>query len=162
MAARSQGDVQITGKVKFAQTINPGKYDKYSIVLYPDAESLDKINELRKEGIKNELKKDEDGYYIGFHRATFIETHGGRKIPLEAPKIMNKEGALVNDIIGPGSDVTVRLETYGGTGPKGKYKAARFAALRIDNFVPYVGNNFTEAERMQTRGLAEAPTPVWE
>lgn len=162
MAGRGQGEEYITGKVKFSQTVTPSQFDKYSVVLYPDEESLKIIDDLKKRGIKNELKKDDDGYFIAFHRPTFIQKQNGARIGLEAPKIMNKEGNFVTDVIGPGSDVTVTLEIYGGKGPKGSYMAARLAAVRINNLVPYGSNAMTPNEKKQVRDLANQPQQVWD
>lgn len=161
MASRGLGDEFIEGKVKFIQTHMPSKFDKYSIVLYLSGKGLDKFNELKERGIKNELKKDEDGYYASFHRPTFIETRDGRKIPLEPPKMMDKEGALNTDMVAPGSDVTVKLETYGGAGSKGKYFAARLSAVRVDNLVPYAGKLLSTEDARAVRGLAEQPEQLF-
>lgn len=163
MASRSQGDVFVSGKVKFAMLHELSQFNKYSIVLYPDEESMKKVNELKTKGIKNEIKKDDDGYFIGFHRAPFIETKDGRNIPLGPPLVLNKEGGQDTALVGKGSDVIIQLDTYGGSGAKGKYMAARLTAVRIINLVPYGGQGeFPPGIERQVRGLAEQPIPLWD
>src|SRR5690349_14026382 len=72
-------EIFLSGKCKHNWLVTPDtKFDaqgKWSIVLYPDAPSLAKIQELKErkggtDGIMNHLKKDEEGYYMTFTRPT--------------------------------------------------------------------------------------------
>lgn len=112
------------------------------MTLYPNQESLDKLRELQAEGLKNVLKKDEDGYYVSFRRPT-SKLMKGKVVAFTPPVVQDKDGQQINQTaIGNGSDVTVKLAVYSHKTPTGgKAKAARWEALRVDNLVPF------EAER---------------
>ena len=150
------------GKAKWVKHHRPNQWGKWAMTLYPNAQSLDRIRELQAEGIKNTLRKDEDGYYINIGRPVQI-TAKGKVVGMTPPVVYLKdwETPLPQDqLVGNGSDVTVKCECYGGTSPVGtKYKAIRWQALRVDNLVPY------ERERDQdhyeahlTKGLDEQPS----
>jgi hypothetical protein len=152
--------VYITGKCKWARTTLPDPtYEKWSIAVYPIAEDLPKLHKLISEGIRNQLKKDDDGYYMNFSRPIRIKLKTGNVMPMEAPKIIDKDGVIFTDIIGDGSDVTVKLETYGGAGPggKGSYKAARLGAVRINHLVPYTKTSLSEYGQKQIGDLDKQP-----
>lgn len=157
--------IYITGKCKFARTVNPDPtYEKWGITIWPkDNVELNKLNKLKSDGVRNELKKDDDGYYMSFSRPIKIRTRAGKIIPLEAPVVIDPEGVVFNDYIGNGSDVTIKLETYGGPGPGGigKYYAARLESVRINDLVPYTTEQLPEAEQRQVRGLNEQPQQLF-
>lgn len=132
-------EVFVQGKAKWVHTKRPDQFGDYSMVLYPDAKSLDIIRSLIEEGIKNVLKKDDDGYFIKFKRPLEKEDSHGRKFSLGVVQVINKDNTIFDGFIGNGSDVTVKLETYGGKarGGIGTYKAARLAGIRVDTLIPY-------------------------
>src|ERR1700692_1080021 len=131
-------EIFLNGKCKWARTKVLSQYGKWSVVLYPDAPSLDKIKTLIDEGIKNELKKDDDGYYITFSRPSDRTDRQGRKFTLVPVTVVDNDGRIFNDQIGNGSDIAVKLEVYGGKTPSGTdYKAARLAGIKVFNLVPY-------------------------
>jgi len=154
----------LQGKVKWCNTKHLGKFNKWGITLYPDAPSLQKVNKLIEEGIKNELKKDEDGYYISFSRPPEIKRKDGYKSALGPPSVIDKEGHAFDGNIGPGSDVGVKLETYSGPTPGGgRYKAARFSGLKIYNLVPMnPAESPDPRERDRVSGFDKQPDmPAW-
>lgn len=155
--------IYLSGKCKWCRTQTPDEYFKWKITLWPDAESMVKVNKLKEEGIKNILKKDEDGYYITFNRPTSV-MRKGKVVGMEPPIVLNKEGtAPLMELVGNGSDVTVKLEIYGGKVPTGmgSYKAARFLSVRVNNLVPFQRDSFNEGEQKAVKGLAEQPEQVF-
>lgn len=158
-------NIYITGKCRWARTYAPDTtYNKWSITVWPaDTIELNKIQKLKAEGIRNELKKDDDGYYMTFSRPIVIETRDGRKIPLQAPKVINAENTVITDLIGDGSDVTIKLDIYGGPqrDGRGKYKAARLDSVRVNNLVPFTKKELPEREQWQIDGLDEQPTQLF-
>lgn len=68
--------VFLQGKVKWVRAHQPNEWQKWAMVLYPNAESLEKIRELQAEGLKNVIKKDEDGYHVSFSRPTSVLIRG--------------------------------------------------------------------------------------
>lgn len=168
MAVFRQGnseDVYLQGKVSWVKYITPDPlYNKWSVTLHPDAPSLEKIRDLQAEGVKNVVKKDEDGYYVSFSRPTERKIKG-KIIGMTAPVVLNSEGVPLDGVaIGNGSDGTVKLEVYSHATPGGgKAKAARWASLKIDNLIPF--NKDTDfpdpAQKEQAEGLGQQPQPIW-
>jgi hypothetical protein len=133
----------LDGKAKFVRVFEPDmKFQKWQVLLYPDAPSLDKIRKLQDEGIKNKLKLDDDGYNMTFSRPTFREDKkNGLKIPYAPPIVKEKDGKTDFSRvikIGDGSDVHIGLEVYDHAQPgtTKTAKAARLKSLRVDNLVP--------------------------
>lgn len=159
-------EVILQGKAKWVHTKRPDKYGKWTCTLYPNAESLAIINEMIAEGIKNELKKDDDGYYMSFGRYVERTDRNGRKYNLQPVEVMNADRTLFEGYVGNGSDVTIKLDYYGGIAPtKQPYKAARLAGIRIDNLVPYTPESgLLEAHTYSIGGLDKVPPqvkPTW-
>jgi len=166
-------EIYVKGKSKWMNHNRLDKYGRWSHVLYPDTESLEKIRELQAEGVKNQIKKDEDGYFIRFTRPPemdkFLPGIGKKKVALEPPKVVDKDNHPIENLVGNGSDVTTKLEVYehgtppppGGTKP-GKAKAIRWMATRVDNLVPYSPNrDMTKSESEMVKGLSDQPEPIF-
>lgn len=141
-------DVFLQGKVKWVHTKRLNKFGKWTATLYPTPESLTIIRELIEEGIKNNLKKDDDGYYIAFSRPPEKMDKQGRRFPLSPVEIIDSDGRAFDGWIGNGSDCTLKIETYGGKSPIGtQYKAARLAGIKVENLVPYEPDSMSTDER---------------
>lgn len=151
--------VYITGKCRWARTFNPDPtYEKWSITIWPaNNVELAKINDLKTKGIRNDLKKDDDGYYMTFSRPLKIKLRNGGVKVQTAPICVDKEGKVLTELIGDGSDVTIKLDTYGGTGTFGKYFAARFDSVRVNNLVPYTSKSMDEESQARVSPLEEQP-----
>lgn len=139
---RKEETVYIKGKIKWCKHLRPDpKYDKWSVVLYVTGEDLDKVRELQGEGIRNALKKDDDGWYVTLSRKTSIETRG-KSIPLEPPKVIDRDGNAVTDMVGNGSDGIAKCILWSfNPSPGISGKALRWEALRVDNLVKYTPEN---------------------
>lgn len=166
MAARSV-EVILRGKVKWAYTRTLSKYDDYRLVLYPDADSLIEIKKLQELGIKNVLKKDDDGYNMNFLRKPDGEDRHGRKFQLGPPQVFNADKTPFEGYIGNGSDVTIMLECYGGENRmKQKYYAARLKGVKVETLVPWNPESIDPLdsyEKKKAMHLADAPLqkPSW-
>lgn len=142
------------------QTVNP--WGKWTCTLHPNpGEDLEKIRELQAQGLKNLMKKDDDGYFITFSRPTERVDKLGRKTGLAPVEVMLPNGQKYDGLVGNGSDVTIKLEVYEHKTPGGgKAKAARLAAIRLDNLVPYEPNrDMLKDQKDLVRGLQEVPQP---
>jgi hypothetical protein len=157
--------VFVQGKGSWAKTITPDqKFNRWSIVIHPDAPSLEKIKKLKEEGIKNELKKDEDGYYINFSRPT-SKVFSGSVQGFAPPRVLDGTKKLpdgshppLDERIGNGSDVTLKLEVYSHKAPGGTAKAARLLSIRVDHLVPFtVERDFDEDDTRAIKGLDGQP-----
>lgn len=158
----------LQGKSKWAKLItpdlNPNGGKKWKIDLYPNEESLQKINKLKEEGLMNVLKKDDDGYYMTFGRPT-EKVMRGQIVAFTPPVILDKDLNITDGLtIGNGSDVTLSIEVYQFNKPGGAKKAiaARLKAVRVDNLVTFERQrDFTDAQKQQTKGLESAPEPIF-
>src|SRR5690349_12577378 len=132
--------VYFKGKTKWFRAENPDTmFDppRWKHVLYPDEESLKKFRLLQEKGIKNHLKKDDDGYFFNLSRPTFYEAKG-RPVALNRPKVMNADGSEFVGQVGNGSDVTSKCEVRSYKLKTGKWGCSvRWDSSRIDNLVPY-------------------------
>lgn len=156
-------EVYLSGKSRFSFLNRLNQFGKWVQGIYPDAQSLDKIKELISEGVKNELKKDDEGYWIAFSRPPEKKDRTGRLFHLNPPVVVDKDGRAFNGAIGAGSDIGIKLEVYGGPTPVGgKYKAARLAGVKIYNLVPYEPDTMAQDEKEQktAQGLKAQPEPV--
>lgn len=154
-------EVFFKGKAKWAHTGRPDKYGKYSVVLYPDPESLEIIKGMKenKPTILNELKKDDDGYHIKL--SCDPNKNIGGKVVAFSVAVMHPDGRpLTESLIGNGSDITCKCDHY--TYRKGEGAALRLKAIRVDNLVPYtVQNSMTPEQQGQVAGVLEQPAPLF-
>lgn len=164
--------VYVKGKAKWFRHMAPETYMEKSFwkhTVYPDTESLEIIRDLQAQGLKNKLKKDEDGYYVNFSRPTVMKNKG-QVVPMNPPMVVQKDGKTPQtQEVGNGSDITTKLEVYSHNVPGGgKAKAARWLSTRVDNLVVYnsrLGPNnqfdpteyFDAHEQRAVKGLADQP-----
>ena len=131
--------VNFTGKVRFVQAVDLNKFGKWSIQFYPDTDSLEHLRDLQAQGIKNVMKKDEEGYNIQISRPPSIEFQKGVATPVTAPKVRDKDKNPIDGrSVGDGSDaiVTVELYSYKVPNSERRGKAIRFYGLTINELVP--------------------------
>lgn len=153
--------VFIQGKLSWVKVTVPDEWGKWKVCVHPNEESLNKIRDLQAEGIKNVLKKDEDGYYTNFSRPT-QKMMKGKVVGLAPPEVLQADGKtpLTGVLIGNGSDGVVKLEVYShGTPGGGKAKAARLLSIKVDNLIPFeLKRDFTAGQQESVAGLAEQKT----
>lgn len=160
-AKRGAEHLIVKGKCKWANRlfVPDVEYKKWSLVLYPDAESLEKIRDLQAEGMKNVLKKDEDGYHVGFGRPT-EKVIRGKVVAFAPPVVVDSNEQPFAGPIGNGSDVTIKLEVYSHPvpGTQKRAKASRIMSVRVDNLVPFEKEkDFTDEEKDAVDGLDKHP-----
>lgn len=154
--------LDIHGKVKYIHAVSLSKYGDWSIVIYPDEKSLEVIRDLQGQGLKNILKKSEDGYYVQFRRET-QKLIKGQMVAFAAPRVVDKNGPMDGHKVGWGSDVTVRLELRWVTPPNStkQVPAARWDSLRVDNLVEYDPDKtlLSDVDKEKQKSLLNAPEP---
>lgn len=157
-------DEILKGKISWHNLVHPDIEQKWKCTLYPDAESLAKINALKEEGLLNGLRKDDEGYNMTFtrYRQKLIR---GKMAVFDAPQVFDKEGKPTEGMgIGHGSDVTIKLQIYHYTKPGGQVKgtAARLEGVRVWNLIPFERTkDMTTQQVRQSKGLVETPEPIW-
>ena len=140
---RKEEEVFLKGKIKWCKHIRPDTtYNKWSVVMYITGDELDKAREWQAtQGIKNTIRKDDDGWYITLSRKTTI-TVKGRDVGLEPPRVFTMangpDGPVevpVNEAIGNGSDGVAKCILWSSRNYPGKN--LRWEALRIDNLIKF-------------------------
>ncbi len=134
--------VYFKGLLKWVKHIQPDfKFEndgKWSMVIYLEGEELEKFRELQADnGLKNQLKRDEDGWYITLGRKCSFEIRG-RKVGREPPRVFQViEGkeVPVTEMVGNGSTGVAKCVMWGSKNFPGKN--LRWEALRVDELVPY-------------------------
>lgn len=160
----------IQGKCKWPKFVTPDlKYKCWSVVLYPNSESYNKILELKNkngetDGILNVIKKDEDGYNITIKKKT-ERLMKGTLVGQDPPEVLGPDNLpLRNALVGNGSDITVKLRVYKYKKPTGGFGTAiELYSVRVDNLVPYeMRRDQTDTQEKLTRDLADQkPQPLF-
>jgi hypothetical protein len=152
----------LKGKGKWIRARQIDQYGSWSMVLYPDAESLKIIKQLIDKGLKNTLRKDQDGENMSFKRLP-SKVIRGKLVPFANPDILNKDGEPWDIQPGNGSDVTMKISVYEYKSPMGaKGIAARWESVRIDNLVPFESSrDYDERQQIQIEGLKEQPPQLF-
>lgn len=164
MAANKHEYLQ--GKTAWFKYNRLNDWGKWTHVLYLNNDSLDKFKALQAsdadvQGIKNVLKKDEDGYFTTFSRPGTI-TRRGKTEALTPPLVFESDGKTPwqGGAIGNGSDVTTKIEVYeyNVPGANKRGRAVRWLSTKIDQLVPYEGaRDNTPQEAKANRGLDKQP-----
>lgn len=156
--------VYLQGKCKWVKAIQPDEWNNWKVTLYPNEESLEKIRDLQAQGMRNVIKKDDDGYNVTFRRPT-SKVFKGKVQGFAPPEVVDSTGnPLRGVLVGNGSDVTVKLEVYEHFVPgaaKAKAKAARWLALKVDHLVPFIPEkDFDDNQIRAVKHLDEQPPQV--
>lgn len=154
----------LSGKVKWAKLFMPSQFGKYSLDLNLDNESLGKVLEFKKRGIKNVIKNVDGEYWITLSSPAQIDTKMGPKI-FPPPAVVNPDGSPwdIKVGVGNGSDITCKvwLRKYE---VKGKPAVAiRLYGVKVDNLVPFnpKADFEDDRKRIQTEGLSEKTRKPW-
>ena len=155
--------IDLHGKVKYIHAVNLGKYGSWTVDIWPDESSLKVIHELKDKGLKNHLKKDEDGQYHMQFKRDPQKMMKGRMVAFTQPKCVDKDEKVMDGTkIGWGSDVTIRLAVYdyGGRGGIAKGCAARWEAIKVNNLVEFEmdKSDWSDAEKASVTNIEE-PAP---
>ncbi len=160
--------VYLSGKGKWVRHNQPDPWGNWKMDLYLTPESYNKVMELKETvngvtGVKNVVKKDDDGYYITLRRPT-QKMMKGKVVGFAPPEVIDKNNIPVRDVaIGNGSTLTAKVAVYQhGTPGGGKARAMRWESVRIDELIPFNGKeDFPEDRKEQVKGLEEQPEPLF-
>jgi hypothetical protein len=163
MAKGKQEFVYIQGKVAWFRSNIPNQWNKYAVQIHPNDKGLEIIRDLQGRGLKNLLKKDEDGYFVNISRPVTKEYQSGRIISFTPVEVFDKEGVPYYGEVGNGSDATLKCEVYEHKTPGGGTAAAmRWVSARIDNLVPFnVDKDLTGEQMEAASGLKEQPEQLF-
>ncbi len=130
-----------SGMFKWAKVHQPDtKFgEKYQIDVYLDDASLDLFN---KSGSRSKVRQDDDGTFIKFSRNRWQKDNEGKDMDMGPPDVLSSNNEPFDKLIGNGSKGTVKVEVYDS-----KYgKGTRLAAVRVDQHVPFEGNEVVGEE----------------
>jgi hypothetical protein len=164
--------VYLDGKAYWVQAHKPNQWGKWSMQFYPTQKSLDFLRELIAEkGIKTQIKKDDDGWFIRVSKPTQLTLKTGKIVGMTQPELFNgnlpiMEGdkivgyAPLTEPVGNGSDGVLKLDMYSYTIPASGGKkgwALRWNSLRVDNLVPFNKGSIDSRTAHAAEGLNEQP-----
>ncbi len=155
--------IYLQGKVSWFRPKIPDQWNNWSTQLHPNPESLEKIRELQAEGIKNQIKKDDDGYFTRFKRPVTKETKTGKILSFAPVEVFDADGKPFDGPVGNGSDATLKIEVYEhGTPGGGTAKAARWVSARIDNLVPFSPDtDYNDEQKAAAEGVMQQPEQLF-
>lgn len=140
-----------SGECRWAKVYKPDeKYGKYSIDV-----KVDDLPKFKSLGVK---ASDRDGW-VTFRRDPEGKAwKDGKQIIAGKPLVVDAEGKPFDEIIGNGSEVTVKVETYTYDNKFGKGVAMRLESVRVDKHKPYVKEE-TVAAATVAGGSASSAAP---
>lgn len=161
---RTEEEVFIKGKIKWCKHLQPDfQFDaagKWSVVLYLEGVELDKARELQAQGIKNTIRKDDDGWYITLSRKCSYEVRG-KHVGRTPPEVFRMDGEhkIPLDVrVGNGSDGIAKCILW--SSPNFPGKNLRWEALRVDHLLEYED---LKKDYPELQTLAEQkPEALWE
>lgn len=142
------------GKINWTKHTTPDQWGNWTTNLYPNApDELDRFKHLKEEkGLKNEIRKDDDGYFVILRRPQ-QKMMRGKVVGFDPPEIIDHEGKpFGTEIIGNGSEANVKIELYSYTPPQRKLTefAIRWSGAKINKLVKYE-NKYSETTKSTER-----------
>lgn len=131
-----------SGTCKWAKLQQPDtKFgEKYTIDVYLDPASMELFE---KSGSRIKVRQDEDGTFVKFVRPRWGKNKEGKELDFGSPDVLSSDGKTPFDkLVGNGSKVTCKVEIYTSRYGDG----TRLAAVRVDEHVPFEGNQVVGEE----------------
>lgn len=121
----------LSGKAKWAKLFKPDdKYKNWQIQVYMDDPSMKIFDES---GMTMQKKTDEDGTFVTFRRPE-AKVIRDELVKFNPPEVLDAEGNKLDQLVGNGSEVTVKVIVYDTM----KGKGHRLEAVKVTKLVPYV------------------------
>lgn len=137
-----------SGPAKWARLLKPDdKYNKYSISVGLDVKQLKELQALK---VKNGSKIGDDGlFWVNFHR----------KASDGAPILVDNAGMPLSDLVGNGSEATVKCEVYSWTAKDGSTQhGIKMVGVQVSKLVIYDPDKKEEKVGMPDRSSTN-PAP---
>lgn len=126
---------KVTGEPKSETFTYKGKTitkpAQWSLDLFMDEPSLKAFKNSDSQ-LKVRTDKETEMDFVSFHRPLTIKVKD-EDIKLNPPEVLNSENEPITDLIGNGSEVTIKVSMFNtrmGTG-------TRLEAVRVENLIPY-------------------------
>lgn len=141
----------LSGKAKWAKLFKPDdKYKNWQIQVYLDAASMKQYDES---GMTMAKKQDDDGVFVTFRRPE-AKVIKDELVKFDPPTVLDTDGNKLEQLVGNGSDVTIKVIVYDTM----KGKGHRLEAVKVNKLVPYVKQETAAPEAVAAAaGATKAP-----
>ena len=124
-----------SGECRWAKVHKPDqKYNKYSIEVKLDEAS---VALYKQAGCMGRPSKDGAGYYTFRRDPNGKVWKDDKQVPAGPPLVIRPDGSTIQDLIGNGSKVTIKVVVYDYDNSFGKGKGTRLEAVCVDEMVAY-------------------------
>lgn len=154
--------IYLHGMFNWVRTPQLDQYGKWSTQCYLTPESLEIVRELQLKGLKNRLRKDDDGYNVTLSCPPSKITKTGKTITFPAPTLLikdeNGQPIPLTVPVGHGSKGIAKLDVYEHVVPNSTAKAVawRWTSLLVEELIPFTPKeDFNEDELKAISGLAD-------
>lgn len=121
----------LSGKAKWAKLFKPDdKYKNWQIQVYLDDDSMKVYDET---GMSMQKKRDDDGVFVTFRRPE-AKVIKDELVKFDPPAVLDADGNKLDQLVGNGSEVTIKVIVYDTM----KGKGHRLEAVKVNKLVPYV------------------------
>jgi hypothetical protein len=131
-----------SGTCQWAKLKEPDEYNgekKWKIDLFMER---DELKALKATGVTLKVRENEEGRkYVSFNRPVLKEIKGELR-EFDPPKLFDHAHQPLDCLVGNGSKVTVKIETYDTKMGMGH----RLLAVRVDELVPYEKTDTEDGE----------------
>jgi hypothetical protein len=137
--------IKVKGKIKWANglfdlktlTAPDGREDTFwSVSFYPDDKGLDIVYNLQSQGVKNNIRRDEDGFNINYKRPK-VKKMRGEMVEFDPPYVTGPDGSKWDrsEQINQMAEAEVDLAVYSHQipGSTKKAKAVRLEGVQVLN-----------------------------
>lgn len=142
--------VTLSGEFMWIRTHEPEEFQgkkSWKATIRPDQESVMKILDLQAKGCKNQLKKDDNGYYINFSRPTEKKKKTGEVFrTYNPPVVTDRSGKVISDLVANGAKGSMKLEISSFKGAFGTVTTAMLDSLVLDEWQKYGSSEEAKAE----------------
>lgn len=121
----------LSGKAKWAKLFKPDdKYKNWQIQVYLDDASMKIYDET---GMSMQKKRDDDGVFVTFRRPE-AKVIKDELVKFDPPAVLDADGNKLDQLVGNGSEVTIKVIVYDTM----KGKGHRLEAVKVNKLIPYV------------------------
>ena len=142
--------VVLKGTFRWIRTHEPEEFQgkkSWKATIAPDQESVMKIMDLQAQGCKNQLKKDENGYYINFSRPVEKKKKTGEVFKTFTPPVVkDRAGNIISDMVANGAKGEMILDVSSFKGTYGTVTTAMLDTLILDEWQKYESAPAGQAE----------------
>lgn len=143
----------LSGTAKWAKLFKPDdKYKNWQIQVYLDDASMKVFDDS---GMTMQKKTDEDGIFVTFRRPE-AKVIKDELVKFSPPEVIDGNGNKLEQLVGNGSEVTVKVIVYDTM----KGKGHRLEAVKVNKLVPYEKKETAPAEAVAAAAAGSSKSAV--